>query len=297
VPAELASLPTLVKKQNLAQANSLFFITQQSALVVGFGFAGLLNRAIGFENSIILCSLLLFFAFLNTLFLPKMKPRENIPSSFEKALIKFFESIIEGYVYIKSNRFIMAPFAMLLGLQVLLSVVVVNVPAMAIHIFKIKPDMAGVVLVVPTALGAVLSGLNIPRLLRRGVRKIKIIEVSLFTSGIAIMALSVLVPNITSVSRIFVGSFLLMVLGISFVSIFIPTQTFLQEKTPGGLRGRVFGNYWFLATAITVVPVIISGTISELLGIKVFVFLISAILFGTLFIVSKERIKYLTLDD
>ncbi|MEK7111745.1 MAG: hypothetical protein AAB875_00295, partial [Patescibacteria group bacterium] len=54
----------------------------------------------------------------------------------------------------------------------------------------------------------------------------------------------------------------------SLVGILIPAQTFLQEATPGGMRGRVFGNFWFLVTIATIVPVIFSGTITELLGIR-----------------------------
>jgi len=37
VPAELSSLPHLVEKKVYPQANSLFFITQQSMLILGFG--------------------------------------------------------------------------------------------------------------------------------------------------------------------------------------------------------------------------------------------------------------------
>ena len=49
VPAEAATLPSVVRKESLPQANSRFFITQQIALVAGFGFAGLLETWLGFE--------------------------------------------------------------------------------------------------------------------------------------------------------------------------------------------------------------------------------------------------------
>src|SRR4030042_2096834 len=37
IPAEQSSLPAIVEKKSLALANSLFFITQQISLIVGFG--------------------------------------------------------------------------------------------------------------------------------------------------------------------------------------------------------------------------------------------------------------------
>ena len=42
--------------------------------------------------------------------------------------------------------------------------------------------------------------------------------------------------------------------------------------TPGGLRGRVFGNYWFLVTIATIFPVIFSGVITDILGIPFLLF-------------------------
>jgi hypothetical protein len=37
---------------------------------------------------------------------------------------------------------------------------------------------------------------------------------------------------------------------------------------PGGMRGRVFGNFWFFVTVVSIFPTIFSGTIAEVLGIK-----------------------------
>ena len=54
VPAESASLPSLVNKKNLAQANGLFFISAQSAALLGFGMAGLINEVIGFQITMLL---------------------------------------------------------------------------------------------------------------------------------------------------------------------------------------------------------------------------------------------------
>src|SRR5689334_6247009 len=56
VPAESAALVIVVDKRHLASANSLFFITQQAALLFGFGFGGIIERLIGFNGSLILCS-------------------------------------------------------------------------------------------------------------------------------------------------------------------------------------------------------------------------------------------------
>jgi MFS family permease len=121
VPAEAASMPSLVKKKYLPQANGLFFLTQQAAMILGFGFAGLLNHTIGFHYSLYLCSFFLFLAFISVGFLPTMNTRDKMPKNFEKALLKFFTRMIEGYRFIKENRSIFLPFTLMMGLSVALS--------------------------------------------------------------------------------------------------------------------------------------------------------------------------------
>ena len=55
-PAEAAYLPSTVTKENLPQANSIFFITIQASLIIGFGFAGIIQRLMGFNGTLILCT-------------------------------------------------------------------------------------------------------------------------------------------------------------------------------------------------------------------------------------------------
>jgi MFS family permease len=288
VPAEAASVPTLVKKNILPLANSLFFLTQQVALIIGFGSAGVLNQFLGFENSLFLCSGFLFLAFLSVSLLPKMKTRDSVPKKFEAAIVKFFTRILEGYKFIKENRSILLPFLILLGLQVALAVVTVNVPVLATEILKIKPNSAGLMMVVPAGLGAGVGALLISRFLKRGWRKKRIIEVNLKIMTLLFFIFTFIIPEMSPTIRMFLALLTVFLGGFSFVGILIPSQTFLQEKTPGGLRGRVFGNFWFLVTIATIFPVIFSGAISELFGIKLLLFFLTGALLITLWISQKH---------
>ena len=89
VPAEMATLPSVVSETKLSRANSLFFLTQQLSLIVGFGFAGIIERWVGFTGALIICSVSLFLAFLSVSFLPKLNPVKKIPHNFDE-LIKVF---------------------------------------------------------------------------------------------------------------------------------------------------------------------------------------------------------------
>jgi len=287
VPAEAASLPTLVKKKSLPQANGLFFLTQQAALVVGFGFAGLLNHTLGFNYSLYLCSFFLFLAFVSVSFLPTMKTRESMPRGFEKALFKFFSRIIEGYRFIRKNRSILLPFVLMMGLSVSLSVIVVSMPVLAEDIFRISVNSAGVMIVVPAGIGAAAGTFVVTRLLNKGWRKKRAIETFLMIMASILFIFTFILPEITNIFRIVLGIACVLLIGLSFVGILIPSQTFLQEKTPGGLRGRVFGNFWFLVTVATVFPVLFSGAITEIFGIRLLLFLLTASVIAALFFSKK----------
>ncbi|MEK7113188.1 MAG: MFS transporter, partial [Patescibacteria group bacterium] len=106
VPAEAASIPSVVSKKYLAYANGLFFLTQQGALVLGFGVAGILNQVLGYTNSLYLCAAFLFVAFVSVSFLPQMKVEDEVPRGLEEAIIGFFTRISEGYYFIKEHRYV-----------------------------------------------------------------------------------------------------------------------------------------------------------------------------------------------
>lgn len=269
LPAESATIPTVVPKKQLPQANGLFLLTQQGALILGFGMAGTLNHVLGYDSSIFLCSFFLFAAFVSVSFLPRLKPAGEMPHGFEEAVFGFFSRIKEGYDFIRQRHSIFLPFVLLLGIQISLAVIVVNLPVFADKVMEINVNAMGTMMVVPAGLGAVTGALLVPKILRRGIRKKTVIETSLMILSLLLMLLTFLLSQLSFVPRMVVGMVIIYLAGASFVGLTIPSQTFLQEATPGGLRGRVFGNFWFLVTIATILPVIFSGTLSELLGVRV----------------------------
>lgn len=287
VPAELATLPGVVDKKHLPQANGLFLLTQQGALIIGFSVAGLLKQWWGFSNSIFLGSALLFLAFLSVSFLPEMKVKQYLSRNFEEKITKFFEKIAEGYLFIKQNRTILMPFLLLMGLQISLVMVVANLPVLATDILKIDVNAAGIGLVAPAGIGAGLGAILVPRLIKKGWRKKRIIETFLMSIVVSIFLFAFLIPEISGTARVIIATAIVIAIGVSFVSVLIPSQTYLQEATPGGLRGRVFGNFWFLVTIATILPVIFSGVLTEIFGIRFLFLLLAAFALVTL-IVSKK---------
>lgn len=267
-PAELATLPGTVGKKMLARANSLFFTTSQTSLILGFGFAGLLQKWIGFDGTLILATSLLFLAFVSVSFLREIKPKKKLPVEFEKILKTFLNTIMEGYRFIKDNKSVLFPLLILLGIQAVLAIMLVNLPVIASQILNISVEYSGVSLVVPAGIGAVLGAIYIPTVIKKGWRKKRLIETGLILTVFAFLVLALGIPFLPIAARLTTTSVLIIITGIAFVAVNIPALTFLQESTPQWFRGRVFGNLWFMTSIISILPVLFTGVISEIFGVR-----------------------------
>ncbi len=268
VPAETAFLTKVVKKDELVEANSIFFVSQQAATIVAFGLAGLLHELIGFQATVLLASAWLLVAYIATLWLPQDDRKiEFKAQNIEDKLISFILKMKEGFTFIRGNKQILYPFLFLVWLQISMSVLVVNLPAIAIEIVKTRPALSGILVVLPAGAGAILGTVLVSRLAKK-MRSRKIVHGGLVGLSVGFLAVSLLVPLLPFwIGRAaLVSSFFLA--GSAFVSILVPTMTYMQMKTPREFAGRVFGNFWFVTTAATVFPVIFSATITEILGAR-----------------------------
>ncbi len=260
VPAEMASLPSIVPESKLAKANSMFFLTQQLSLIIGFGAAGLVENWIGFNGALILCSSLLFIAFISVSLLPKLNPAVKVPKNWEDLIKVFFEHILEGYRFIKKMKSVLYPLGLLFVIQVGLTIVTANLPVIASEILKVPTNLAGLYIVVPAGIGATIGTVLINKLVKNKWRKKLMIEIGLGLLGLSVLGLVY--------GNLYIAPLFVVLVGVGFITVNIPTLTFLQEVTPEWLRGRVFGNLFFLITISTIFPVIFSGVISEFFGVK-----------------------------
>lgn len=290
VPAEAASLPRVVDTKQLPRANGLFFISAQSMAIIGFGAAGLISEVIGFRQTMLLGAAMLLVAFFASMSIKRIgKSRKITITSFEELSIQFFRQVKEGYDFIRGKNSILYPFFFLMWLQVSLSVLVVNLPAIGRNILMTKPSLAGPLVVGPAGVGALLTAIFLPRVFNKKVRKKKVVETALLALSANFAVVSLVVPHLNlSVGRIvLIVAFFLV--GVSYVGALIPSVTFLQIQTPKHLMGRVFGNFWFLTNTATLLPVIFSATVTEILGVHLMLlFMAGAAL--SVFAFSKYRV-------
>jgi MFS family permease len=82
-------------------------------------------------------------------------------------------------------------------------------------------------------------------------------------------------PGLGEVSSLVpVAMALALVAGFGFVAIMVPSQTFLQERAPVQLRGRVFAVQLMLSNLASIVPLLLLGGLADLIGVdKTLVFM------------------------
>lgn len=277
VPAEFSSLPRIVHKNYLTYANSLFLVTYELAIVIGASLSGVIADQFGFRVAYFLIGFLVFLAFVSVNYLPKMPGKIKDIKNFSLGFDYFILEITEGYKFIAKSKNVFLPFITIVCLQVALAIIFVNLPIISEDIIKLDANYAGLSIVVPAGVGAGLGIVFISKLFNQKMRKKRIVKLSLILMTFAIWALLV-VPYLPNLYSLFVAFSLFIMIGFSFVGIFITAQTHLQHATPRDYMARVFGNSRFITTAATVVPILFSASITDIFGLRVLLLLFAVLL-------------------
>jgi len=278
LPAESATMPSLVAKEDLPEANGFFLLSKQTCILIGFGLASVFAKFTGFPITILIGTSILLIAFVSVSMLPKLNGKK--PIDVEKQLGEFFGKMIEGYQYIKNNKKILYPALLILGGEMVLTIVAVNIPALATNVFGIAIQDVAFVVVLPALIGAITGVLLIsPRIKKHLVRKKVVIQNALFAEAFVFIVLALLPGHIPMHIRFILLPLLSFIIGFGFVCIQVPSQTFMQEETPNDMMGRLWGNLWFLMTIAAIIPMFLSASVTEFLGADILFILLSLAMF------------------
>jgi MFS family permease len=283
IPGEAATLPGVVKKENLPAANSIFLFSVYGAFMGGYGLAGPVVKIAGWETPFAIASLMLWLACISVSLLPKEQKRAQISA---ENFTDFWIYLKEGYQFIRDEPLVFLPSLLLVFSQILSSSAAILFPSYASKILAIDIRDLSVALIVPAGLGAFAGAAAVVRCLKT-IRKKSLIELGVFLASFCLFLLSFLIPKILDFHlRLAVSGAIMFLIGIAFVFFAIPTQTLIQEHTPKKLRGRVFGFLGFMITLGMTIPVLVAATIADILGVTWIIFS-AAVLIGIVGIYSR----------
>jgi len=267
-PAEFACLPCLLPVEGFPKATSTLFIAQQATVFAGFSLGGGLIPLLGASGTLGVCAAMIFAAFVLVLMLPPMKTAPGCHEQTGRRFPGLLKRIAEGNVFLAKQLDVLGPFLLLLSGQSILSVIIVNVPAISNELLHMPAAAAGLAVVAPFAAGALAGSVTVPRFIAKEERRGRVVDASLALIGVCMGLLITVAPSIRGWPRGVFGAALSACFGFAIVGLMVPSRTSVQERTPEGLQGRVSGSLSVLGNIVSIVPVVLSGTIAHLIGVR-----------------------------
>jgi MFS family permease len=288
-PAEAAMIPVLVPRRQLLAANGLFTVTLNAAFALGFALLGpLVVNLAGPAALILIVAALYLVAMVFTITLPSVPPAgerltaEAAVHDTEQAVATVFGELREGLGYIRAHRSITWSLIYLGITASLIGVLAVLGPDFATETLGLAPKDF-VVVVLPLGMG-IVTGILLLNSYSRLFPRRRLMEGGLVALGVLLTGLAAAGPITRFLQRAEAAtpldlsglvSLLAVVVGIAFLAgiayalVAIPAQTALQEELPEEVRGRVFGVLNMLVSVASFVPIIVVGSISDLVGTTV----------------------------
>ena len=270
-PAEQAAIPLLISKEYLLAANSIYQSTCMGATIIGF--------AIG-EPILILLKKLFLQLGLNggefillpicygiaALIISRIFITERNQSNSN---IDFWMEIREGFAVLKERPKVRFAIINLVFLYSLLAALYVLSISIASYIEVLGPTKFGTLLAI-SSLGMVCGAVVIAEF-GNHFSKSKIASTGLGMITFCLISLG------QAKGLLGLNLFLCFVLGIGAALVAIPAQTTLQEDTPEGKRGKVFGLQNNLINVALSVPLVIAGALISQLGLNPVLLLLAGI--------------------
>lgn len=306
VPAEAATIPSLIPKENLLTANSLFTTTMMVALILGFALGDPLINLFSLHKVHWAITGLFILSSLSLMLinLPhKIKEkRDKEQESIQASVNRFIQEISEGFLYIRQNLLVrnaMLKLALLFSSMIALCILFISFaksylfedPMVASRKFAYIIMCNGIGM----AIGAFWLGHSFPKS-RRG---------PMVFSGFTVVGLClILLSFIDLISKhdhafrlpTFANQFVYweqihftwrmmytytmsITMGIGAAFVAIPLQALLQEVIPEDKRGKVFGVQFTILSTASTLPVLLAGLAVEVISVKTLFILIGAPIF------------------
>lgn len=266
VPAEAASIPTLVNNRSLVAANSLFLFTLYAAFIVGYSAAAPVLAVFGPQAPYLLTSGMFGLAGLLCYILPALNAQAS-DIKFAAVVRQTKRGLLDNWRAIRSDQNLYFPILELSLTQTMVGVLMALAPALSLAVLGVRLVDASHVLIIPAGAGMVIGVLVIGRLLSR-YSKLTVSSWSLLVAGLCLAALG-LSGRVLSTPAAIGGivALLMLILGGMNAIISVASQTQLQENTTDATRARVFGALNMVVNIAATLPIFMAGILADLLSV------------------------------
>jgi MFS family permease len=293
-PAVVSLIPTLVPRDRLVQANSLYNFTLIGSQLVGIVFlAPVLLKSGGSEAMFLAGAALFVIAAALTAGLSKIMVAHD-PKPPQRAMFSGIpDEFRESWRTLVSDRISLLALGQLIMSSTLVLLFAMLIPRYMTDTLEISPNNAAFVFA-PAGVGALLGLRFLPHFARKG--KNRVVIIGLVGIATCLVLLALVEPlaeftkqtpgplDLTRFLRISLLQALTMAIagpmGFAYALLNAPAQTVLHERAPAEMRGRIFATQVVSANFISLLPLLIIGAVTDWTSITVVLLLIAALVFG-----------------
>ncbi|MBI4786127.1 MAG: MFS transporter [Chloroflexi bacterium] len=278
-PAEGATIPLLVRSDNLLPANSLFTITFTASQILGLIIlAPLAVKLLGISGALWGATAMYVAATILVALIPRDRTLRTASMDGVSALRRAWHEIHEGWHFAITHRMILIALFQLALVSALTMMMVVLAPGYATRVLGLSAEDATYVFW-PAGLGMLLASIAIGRYGHRVPRPI-LSSIGIFGMGLALAGLAWAgggggpfdrplfraYPELVISTTASIMAFALLT-GMAMALMNIPAQTVVQEESNDTVRGRVLAVQFTLGNAVGIVPILFIGNLADIYGI------------------------------
>lgn len=276
MPAQGASIPALVPREQLTAANALFNLTFTATQLLGFAILGpLLSQLLGVDMLFVVTMVGFAVSAALTIWLPPMPlPHRISTSESSSQLRRIWADVREGLVFIGQDKILMKVIAYLTFATTVFMLVAALAPNFVSTVVGLPPEDIGYI-VAPAGLGIIAGVILVPRLSTRFPRE-KMIDWAVVGGGVSLLLLAlsreiltvILGPNaVPQMLEVGFAGALAAVLGIFNALVLVPSQTILQERSHENIRARVYATFFTITSVVSFVPIFFAAAAADLFGV------------------------------
>jgi MFS family permease len=281
-PAEAATVPAVVRTEQLAAANSLMTLALVLGQIAGMVvIAPLLIKLVSAEAVFIVSSVL----FVVAGYIVAWLARGFSGNTAERGhAMGFLAATREGIHILRTNRRAYLSMVYLVTATALSRVLVILLPKYTRDVLEIAPEDT-VFIAAPAAIGAGLGLLLVPLLSRLfGAWRVVAFGYAVLLLGMVGLGLVVVVRNFllhnvdfgigfvedeVGVSSVISVAMLLAIpLGFAFTLVTVAARVVMNEQAPAEAQGRVFAVTQSIGDTLSLLPLLLVGVVGQLVGVR-----------------------------
>ena len=308
-PSIIALIPSLVSRERLVSANSLYNFTLTGSQLAGLVFLAPVILKLGDERAMFVVAGGLFIVAAGlAVWLDTLREGREIEPRGGPQFGGILEEFRKGWRALTSDSASALAMAQLTMGSTLVLLFAILIPRYMDEVLNVSPDNAAF-LFAPTGVGALVGLRFIPWFSRKGNNRVVVIGLV----GVAVsLVLLATVRGLTEIMETtpgplnpgrFLGLSLLQSLtmmfaapmGFSYALLNAPAQTVLHERAPPEMRGRIFATQVVSANFISLLPLLVVGGMIDLTSVTAV--LVGVAAFVLLFAYASARIGGMTDGD